>query len=443
MIVDLAVLRFCKHRSSSHPNGLDGILVFHRPRTNIEEVDVLLDVEVARQPGKVVPVPHLVQHVGPVGLARLGPATAAVVVGEERLHRTDRPVVDAPYRLPKAVVVADAEAGHDRQPFFLGQLATRQHRLDARGIDGHRLLREHVLACVDSLPEVLRAEVRRRAEQDHVDAAIQEFTVGVESDETMVGPDIKFGGRLLVFRRVFRLCSRRSSKASAMATSLTFVSAPSAWTAAPVPRSPQPIKPTRSTSLPAACAFVIAAIVPVAAAVFKKIRRELDAEIMCRASFTSAVDAIQTFATNNSNPSHCKQDLAGRGEHVVALVDSDPVDLNRDTVACAQAIDSSPLTHWAFDVVLASSVEQLLKIRIVPRPPKLAVGEDPRLTPFQPPRPLVWPQDCLARERNGDRLAVRVRASNGDQVADTTLGELALDRRHPLAAGAAIRPDRV
>ena len=47
-----------------------------------------------------------------------------------------------------------------------------------------------------------------------------------------------------------------------MATSLTFESAASAWAAAPVPRSPQPIRPTRSTSLPAAWAFGIAAIVP-------------------------------------------------------------------------------------------------------------------------------------------------------------------------------------
>jgi hypothetical protein len=57
-------------------------------------VHVLLDVEIARQPGEVVPVPHLIQHLGPVGLLGLVPASASVVVGQERDDVTDGSVVD-------------------------------------------------------------------------------------------------------------------------------------------------------------------------------------------------------------------------------------------------------------------------------------------------------------------------------------------------------------
>ena len=72
------------------PIGLDRVLVLHDPGADVEEVDVLLDVEVAGEPGEVVPVPHLVSHLGPVGLPRLGPAAAAVVVGQERDDLADR-----------------------------------------------------------------------------------------------------------------------------------------------------------------------------------------------------------------------------------------------------------------------------------------------------------------------------------------------------------------
>ena len=44
----------------------------------------------------------------------------------------------------------------------------------------------------------MRAEVRRRAEQHHVDAAVEQLLVGVEADEPMVGLDVDLAGDLLV-----------------------------------------------------------------------------------------------------------------------------------------------------------------------------------------------------------------------------------------------------
>jgi hypothetical protein len=53
------------------PAALMGYFPFFMISADVEVVNVLLDVEVARQPSEVVPVPHLVKHVGPAGLAGL------------------------------------------------------------------------------------------------------------------------------------------------------------------------------------------------------------------------------------------------------------------------------------------------------------------------------------------------------------------------------------
>ncbi len=152
--------------------------------------------------------------------------------------------------------------------------------MDAGRVDGHRLLGEDVLAGLDGRAQVDRPEMRRGAEQDHVDPAAQELAVGVEPDEAATGATSSLAAMASFLRRVSRLFSRRSAKASAMATSRTFESAASACEAAPVPRSPQPISPTRRMSLPAACTFGRAARVPAAAVALMKWRREADSALM-------------------------------------------------------------------------------------------------------------------------------------------------------------------
>ena len=61
--------------------------------------------------------------------------------------------------------------------------------MHARGIDGDRLLGEDVLARLDRRLKMQRPEVRRRAEQDDVDTAVQKLLVGVEPHEAAVGGD--------------------------------------------------------------------------------------------------------------------------------------------------------------------------------------------------------------------------------------------------------------
>ena len=68
VVVDVAVLRPGADLPAAHADGLDRVRVLHDPGADVEEVDVLLDVEVAGEPGEVVPVAHLLGHVGPVRL---------------------------------------------------------------------------------------------------------------------------------------------------------------------------------------------------------------------------------------------------------------------------------------------------------------------------------------------------------------------------------------
>ena len=107
-------------------------------------------------------------------------------------------------------------------------------------------------------------EVRCRRDQHDVDAAGDDFLVGVEAEEAVVGGhvalvrlDRRAGGRGWL--------SSRSLKRSAMATRRTSLPAFMALTAASVPRPPQPIRPILITSLPAAWAWAGTAIGPSAA----------------------------------------------------------------------------------------------------------------------------------------------------------------------------------
>ena len=148
--------------------------------------------------------------------------------------------------------------------------------------------------------------------------------------------------------------------------------------------------------------------------------------------------------TNSSNPSDCSRILPAEGETSWAALTVWPLTRIVIRSLLAEAIDLGPLAERALDVIFAAGVEQLLEVGVVPRPPELTVsGEDPWLPPFLPPRPFVGPEDDRTGESHGDRLPFGVLAADDDQVAHATLGELALDRRHPHAPGPAVRAGRM
>src|SRR5262249_42366756 len=198
------------------------------------------------------------------------------------------------------------------------------------------------------------------------------------------------------FCSVVRLSCKRSSKASPIATSCTFLSARSACDAAPVPRWPQPIRPTRIVSLPVAWTCGTAVSAPVTAAVLRNSRRlgvfgtaaPFRSLLLQRLQLELADVQLESLAL--------KQNLAGGGERVVAMIYGRAVDLDRDRFSLAQAFDARPFAELAFDVVFPASVEKLLKVRVVERPPELPGGELAALAAFFPARPLVRPKDHIA-----------------------------------------------
>ena len=65
---------------------------------------------------------------------------------------------------------------------FLFRLAYRsEHFADARCIGGDRFFHEDMLASIDCCLEVNRPKTGRRRQNDHIDVAVDDLPVGVES----------------------------------------------------------------------------------------------------------------------------------------------------------------------------------------------------------------------------------------------------------------------
>ena len=77
-------------------------------------MDVLLDDVIAAQPHEVVPVPHLVLHLGILGLAWIHPQAAAVPIDAGGNDVADRAVVQPLDGFDIARVVTPLQA--DRRP---------------------------------------------------------------------------------------------------------------------------------------------------------------------------------------------------------------------------------------------------------------------------------------------------------------------------------------
>ena len=113
---------------------------------------------------------------------------------------------------------------------------------DGRGVDGERLLHEHVDPLLDRVLEVQRPEGGRRGQHRHVAGreAVDGFLVGVETQEAALRAHVDLLAELL--RKPAWLPFWRSSNTSAMAWSFTGPPvAAKASPTAPLPRLPQPI----------------------------------------------------------------------------------------------------------------------------------------------------------------------------------------------------------
>src|ERR1051326_1821757 len=122
MVVDVAVLRAGPPGAPARSGRRDRIFVLERPGRQIELVNVLLDVEIAREPGEVIPVAHLPFHVGPLGFAGLDPDRSAQIVELNGFDVADGAVVNALHDLAVSERVPVTKARYHGQSFLLGRL---------------------------------------------------------------------------------------------------------------------------------------------------------------------------------------------------------------------------------------------------------------------------------------------------------------------------------
>ena len=155
-------------------------------------MNVLLNVKVARKPGKTVPVAKLKFQVGPLGLARKFLKRLREIGGFDGDDFSDRAFRELGERGPHAGVVPPAETGDDCQVFLLRQFAGGEHRAHTRSVDGHRLFDKGMLPLFDGILQMGRPEMRRRRQDDHIHTAVDDLLVGVETDEFVVAADGHF-----------------------------------------------------------------------------------------------------------------------------------------------------------------------------------------------------------------------------------------------------------
>ena len=168
------------------------------PVDDVKIVDVLLIDVVAAQPDEVVPVAHLVFHLGELAsssllkaLAVTHPYAAAVPVGTCGDDIADGTVLNALDDFLIAKLMMALQANADLKVFLFGLCGGGQHLADALAVDGHRLLHEDVLALLDRLGKVDRPKARGRRQDHHVGHA-DGFFVGIETDELILLFHVRF-----------------------------------------------------------------------------------------------------------------------------------------------------------------------------------------------------------------------------------------------------------
>ena len=250
------------------------------PVTDVQVVNVLLADVVAAEPDEMVPVAHLVFHFGHFRRAVAEPRLAAVPVGLAEDHVADRAIVDLLDAVDVALLVAALQADDHLEVLLVGQLVGLQQAAEAGGVDAAGLLHEDVFAGGNRRRIVDGAETGR-AWQSAPRPGRRRSPSGRRRSRRTRDPRADRSGRHTSFSRSAAQPFARSAKASATAISLTFSTESRQFTAAPVPRPPQPIRAIFNSSPPAAWAERAklsppAKASPAAAAVllFRKSRRD-------------------------------------------------------------------------------------------------------------------------------------------------------------------------
>ena len=154
-------------------------------------MNVLLDVVISTQPDKVIPVVHLILHLGHARLPRAVPDALRIEVGAGEEQVADQSVMNLVDHLHVVPCVAEVVADSDVQPLLLRIGIGDLDRPIAGGVHGHRLFQEHLLARLHGRGEMGRTKARRRAEHHDVCAGGDRLLVGVEPHEPAIGRHVR------------------------------------------------------------------------------------------------------------------------------------------------------------------------------------------------------------------------------------------------------------
>ena len=163
---------------------------------------------IAAEPAEVIPVVHLVLHLGHARFARAIPDSATIPIGPQERQVTERAVVNAFDCLHVAGLVAALEADAHSQPLFVRQFVGLDEHVIAGCIDAAGLFHEHMLAGFDG-GRVLRGfKAGRRGDDHHVGAAVDGIDVRLQADKDAIGGQIHAGFEITVAQplgRAFRI----------------------------------------------------------------------------------------------------------------------------------------------------------------------------------------------------------------------------------------------
>jgi len=155
-------------------------------------VNVLLNDVVAANPDKVIPVAHLIFHLGQFATvfllqlgARFDPGRRAVPVNAHGDNVADCTIVKPFDGVEIIGLMTPLQSDADFQILFLRFLGGGKDTANSWGISGHRFFHEYMLTLFNRLLEMDRTKTRRCG-QDHQISQSDGLFIGIETDKLVI-----------------------------------------------------------------------------------------------------------------------------------------------------------------------------------------------------------------------------------------------------------------
>ena len=160
------------------------------PEEDVDVVDVLLDDMVAREPFPVHPVAYVPLHVRPSCLTLTVPKHTLIPIDIAAGDVADESCLYLFVGFDVSTFVVTLCTYDNAQTLCLCLLGGCHYGTIALGIDSDRLLEERVDAFLGGVLEHPGAEDRRCGEDDHVNTGIDDFLIGIETEEASLVGDV-------------------------------------------------------------------------------------------------------------------------------------------------------------------------------------------------------------------------------------------------------------